>query len=73
MPPQRCILEKPMSSSSRRFLPARSWRRIVRTLHRRLITIPLGRFSGQTVDRLRRFHVLNGHDIRSYAGRFIRE
>ncbi len=53
--------------------PRARWRRIIRTLHRRLITIPLGRFSGQTVDRLRRFHVLNGHDIRSYAGRFIRE
>jgi hypothetical protein len=33
----------------------------------------LSRFSGQTVDRLRRFHVLNGHEIRSYAARFIRE
>jgi hypothetical protein len=52
--------------------PAR-WRRIARQFHRRLVTIPLSRFSGQTLDRLRRFHVLNGHEIRSYAARFIRE
>lgn len=53
--------------------PCPRWRRLVRTLHRKLVTIPLSRFSGQTVNRLRRFHVLNGHEIRSYASRFIRE
>ena len=52
--------------------PLARWRRIARQFHRRLVTIPLNRFSGQTVDRLRRFHVLNGHEIRSYAARFIR-
>lgn len=52
--------------------PRAQWRRIVRQFHRRLVTIPLNRFSGQTVDRLRRFHVLNGHEIRSYAARYIR-
>ena len=53
--------------------PRAQWRRIARRFHRRLVMIPLRRFSGQTVDRLRRFHVLNGHDIRSYAAKFIRE
>lgn len=53
--------------------PRANWRRIVRSFHRRLVTIPLTRFSGQTIDRLRRFHVLNGHEIRSYAAKFIRE
>lgn len=53
-------------------LPLARWRRIAREFRRHLITIPLSRFSGQTVDRLRRFHVLNGHEIRSYAARFIR-
>ncbi len=52
--------------------PRARWRRLVRDLRRTLVTIPLGRFSGQTVDRLRRFHVLNGHEIRTYAARFIR-
>jgi hypothetical protein len=51
--------------------PAR-WRVIARQFGRKLVYIPLARFSGQTVDRLRRFHVLNGHNIRSYAAQFIR-
>lgn len=53
--------------------PLRRWRRIAGQLHRRLVSIPLARFSGQTVDRLRHFHVLNGQEIRSYASRFIPE
>ncbi len=53
-------------------VPTAAWRRIARRAQRRLIHIPLNRFSGQTVDRLRHFHVLNGHEIRSYAARFIR-
>ncbi len=53
--------------------PLTSWRRIARSFNRQLVPIPLSRFSGQTVDRLRRFHVLNGHEIRSYATKFIRE
>ncbi|GKS58378.1 hypothetical protein YTPLAS18_19050 [Nitrospira sp.] len=52
--------------------PRARWRQIARRYRKRLIPVPLGRFSGQTVDRLRRFHVLNGHDVRSYAARFIR-
>ena len=53
--------------------PRARWRQIARQFGRRLVTIPLSRFSLQTVERLRRFHVLNGHDIRSYAAGFIRE
>ncbi len=53
--------------------PRARWRRIVRQFNKRLVMIPLNRFSGQTVDRLRRFHVLNGHEVRSYAAKFIRE
>jgi hypothetical protein len=53
--------------------PLSRWRRLAREFQRRLVPIPLTRFSGQTVDRLRRFHVLNGHEIRSYAARFIHE
>jgi len=52
--------------------PAR-WRRLARHFRKQLIPIPLSRFSGQTVDRLRRFHVLNGHEVRSYAAKFIQE
>lgn len=51
--------------------PRAAWRQIARRFGKQLIPLPLGRFSGQTIDRLRRFHVLNGHEIRSYAARFI--
>ncbi|MDH5427517.1 MAG: hypothetical protein OEZ05_13465 [Nitrospirota bacterium] len=50
-----------------------AWRNIARRFGRKLVPLPLHRFSGQTVARLRQFHVLNGHEIRSYATRFIRE
>ena len=52
--------------------PRARWRAIAKRFGRRLVTIPMTRFSSQTLDRLRRFHVLNGHEIRSYAARFIR-
>ena len=52
--------------------PRAAWRRIAKQFGRTLVPIPLSRFSSQTLDRLRRFHVLNGHEIRSYAARFIR-
>ena len=53
--------------------PKGTWRQIAKRFKRTLIPIPLKRFSGQTIHRLRQFHVLNGHDIRSYAAQFIRE
>lgn len=52
--------------------PAR-WRLLARRFRKQFIPIPLSRFSSQTVDRLRRFHVLNGHEVRSYATRFIQD
>jgi hypothetical protein len=53
--------------------PKAAWRQIARRFGCKLVPIPLQRFSGQTIARLRQFHVLNGHEIRSYAARFIRE
>ena len=52
--------------------PSPAWRRLARHFRRKLIHIPLQRFSGQTIERLRTFHVLNGKDVRSYAAEFIR-
>lgn len=52
--------------------PPASWRRSTQHFSRQLVPIPLGRFSGQTIEQLRRFHVLNGHDMRRYAAKFIR-
>jgi hypothetical protein len=53
--------------------PKSRWRQIARRFGRQLVPIPMSRFSGQLIDRLRRFHVLNGHEIRSFAAQFIRE
>ncbi len=53
--------------------PLASWRRLARRFGRKLVYLPLKRFSGQTVERLRTFHILNGKHIRSYAADFIRD
>ena len=47
------------------------WKKITKKFDRKLIPIPLSRYSGQMVSRLRHFHVLNGHEIRSFASQFI--
>ncbi|QPJ65955.1 MAG: hypothetical protein G3M78_11345 [Candidatus Nitrohelix vancouverensis] len=53
--------------------PRLSWRNLARHYKKRIIHIPLKRFSSQTIDKIRYFHVLNGKEIRSYAQRFIRD
>lgn len=53
--------------------PSLKWRRLARQYKKNLVYIPLKRFSLQTIDRVRKFHVLNGKEIRSYAARFIQE
>jgi hypothetical protein len=53
--------------------PLASWRRLARRLGRKIIHLPMKRFSGQLIERLRTFHVLNGKDVRSYAADFIRD
>jgi hypothetical protein len=53
--------------------PSAAWRRLARRYGRKVVHLPLKRFSGQLVERLRTFHVLNGKNVRSYAADFIRE
>ncbi|QDV33084.1 hypothetical protein [Tautonia plasticadhaerens] len=53
--------------------PPASWRRLARRHGRKLVHLPLRKFSGQLLERLRTFHVLNGKHVRSYAADFIRE
>jgi hypothetical protein len=53
--------------------PQGAWRRLARRFGRKIVHLPLKRFSGQLVERLRTFHVLNGKEVRSYAAQFIRE
>jgi hypothetical protein len=53
--------------------PKIAWRQLARRYRRQLVYMPLKRFSASTIDRLRRFHVLNSRHVRSYASRFIRD
>ena len=54
-------------------LPPASWRRLARRFGRKIVHLPIKRFSGQLLERLRTFHVLNGKVVRSYAADFIRD
>lgn len=53
--------------------PGPAWRRLATRFGKKLIHVPLGRFSQETVQQLRMFHVLNGQRVRSYAADFIRK
>ena len=68
-----CTAASGTSRSSARGRPPASWRRLARRFGRKIVHLPLKRFSGQLVERLRRFHVLNGKAVRSYAADFIRD
>ena len=63
---KRVALVSPVAPSAR-------WRQIAKRSGKRLVYIPMNRFSLQTLDRLRRFHVLNDHEVRSYAAKYIRD
>ncbi len=52
--------------------PGIAWRRIAKRSGKRLVHVPLAKFSQETVGQLRTFHVLNGQEVRSYAEHFIR-
>lgn len=52
--------------------PTAAWRRLARRFGRTLVHIPLKRFGGRTLERIRTFHVLNGRQVRSYAADYIR-
>jgi hypothetical protein len=56
-----------------RKIPPASWRRLARRFGRKIVHLPLKRFSAPLLERLRIFHVLNGKHVRSYAADFIRE
>ncbi len=52
--------------------PTTDWKRIAKLFGKRLVHLPLAKFSDQTIQQLRMFHVLNGRMVRSYASKFIR-
>jgi hypothetical protein len=53
--------------------PSARWRRLARRYGRKIVHMPLKRFGGQLLERMRTFHVLNGKHIRSYAADYIRD
>jgi hypothetical protein len=53
--------------------PSALLRTLAARLKKRLLWIPLASFSNETVRNLRRFHILNGKEVRSWAARFIGE
>ncbi len=53
--------------------PLASWRKLARRFGRKIVHLPLKRFSGSLLERLRVFHVLNGKPVRSYAADSIRD
>jgi hypothetical protein len=53
--------------------PGIGWRRLAKKYGKKLVHVPLGRFSQETVQQLRMVHVLNGHEVRTFASHFIRK
>jgi hypothetical protein len=53
--------------------PTINWRKMAKKYQKRIIHIPIKKFSNQTIEKVRRFHVLNGKEIRSFAQRFIQD
>jgi hypothetical protein len=51
--------------------PSTELKNIAINLKKHLIWLPLSSFSNETLRKLRRFHILNGKDVRSWAHRFI--
>lgn len=51
--------------------PGLGWRQLAKRYGKKLVHIPLSRFSQELIQQLRVFHVLNGTQIRSYAAHFI--
>jgi hypothetical protein len=53
--------------------PGLGWKQLARRFGKKLLHVPLSRFSQEQLAQLRIFHVLNGTQIRSYAAHFIRK
>uniref|UniRef100_A0A7C4QWS5 Uncharacterized protein n=1 Tax=Schlesneria paludicola TaxID=360056 RepID=A0A7C4QWS5_9PLAN len=54
-------------------IPGLGWKQLARRFGKKLIHVPLNRFSQEQIQQLRMFHVLNGKQVRSYAAHFIRK
>jgi hypothetical protein len=54
-------------------VPGVGWKRLAKKYGKKLVHVPMSRFSQELLQQLRVFHVLNGTQIRSYAAHFIRK
>jgi hypothetical protein len=52
--------------------PGAGWRKLARRFQKKWVPMPLAGFSQSTLQQLRMVHVLNGHQVRSFAADFIR-
>jgi hypothetical protein len=53
--------------------PGAGWRKLAQRYNKKWVHLPLSQFSDSLVQQLRMVHVLNGHQVRSYAAEFIRK
>ncbi len=53
--------------------PGAGWRKLAQRYNKKWVHLPLSQFSDELVQQLRMVHVLNGHQVRSYAAEFIRK
>lgn len=53
--------------------PGLRMKRMAAGFKKRLVWIPMASFSAETLRRLRKFHILNGKQVRAWATRFIPE
>ena len=52
--------------------PGPAWRQIAKEYGKQWVHVPLSQFNEVTLEQMRLVHVLNGHEVRSYADQFIR-
>ncbi len=52
--------------------PGAGWRKLAQRYNKKWVHLPLSQFSDELIQQLRMVHVLNGHEVRSYAAEFIR-
>lgn len=53
--------------------PGAGWRRLASRYKKKIVHVPMNRFGAATIEKLRMFHVLNGHHVRTFAEHFIRK
>lgn len=53
--------------------PGAGWRKLAKKYSKQFVHIPLSQFNDGLIQQLRMVHVLNGHEVRSYAADFIRK